>query len=47
MSDYTKLDVWGFAHALPINVHSAAKEIHGADVVSLKSQMIRVQLSAV
>ena len=45
MSDYTRLDVWGFAHALAINVHSAATEIHGADVVSLKSQMIRASMS--
>jgi len=45
MSDYTKLEVWGFAHALAINVHSAATEIHGADVVSLKSQMIRASMS--
>lgn len=45
MSDYTKLDVWGFAHALAINVHAAAREIHGADVVSLKSQMIRAAMS--
>ena len=45
MSDYRKLDVWGLAHALVLNVHAAAKEIHGAEFVSLKSQMTRAAMS--
>ena len=45
MSDYKKLDVWELAHALVLNVHGAAKEIRGAEVLSLKSQMTRAAMS--
>ncbi|MFL5482754.1 MAG: four helix bundle protein [Gemmatimonadaceae bacterium] len=45
MSDYKKLDVWEYAHALVLNVHGAAKEIRGAEVLSLKSQMTRAAMS--
>jgi four helix bundle protein len=45
VSDYKKLDVWEYAHALVLNVHSAAKEIRGVEVLSLKSQMTRAAMS--
>src|SRR5689334_19080790 len=45
MGDYRKLDVWGLAHALVLNVHAAAKEIHGTEFISLKSQMTRAAMS--
>ena len=45
MSDYKKLDVWGLAHALVLNVHQAAKEIRAAEFLSLKSQMTRAAMS--
>lgn len=45
MSDYKKLDVWGLAHALVINVYRSAKQIRGAELLSLKSQMTRAAMS--
>jgi len=37
--------VWELAHALVLNVHAAAKETRGAEVLSLKSQMTRAAMS--
>src|SRR4051812_9309695 len=45
MSDYKKLDVWGLAQALVINAYGAAKQIRGAEFLSLKSQMTRAAMS--
>ena len=45
MSDFRKLDVWERSHALLLNVHSAIKNIRGADYVSLRNQMLRAGMS--
>jgi len=45
MSDYRKLDVWERSHALLLNVHGVVKEIHGADYVTLRNQMLRAAMS--
>lgn len=45
MSDYRKLDVWERSHALLLNVHGVAKEIHGADYLTLRNQMLRAAMS--
>jgi four helix bundle protein len=45
MSDFRKLDVWEKSHTLLLNVHSAAKEIHGADYMALRNQMLRAAMS--
>ena len=45
VSDFRKLDVWRTSHALVLNVHSAVKEIRGADYASLRNQMLRAAMS--
>ena len=45
MGNYHKLDVWKLGHALVLNVHSAAKQIRGAEYLSLRSQMVRAAMS--
>jgi four helix bundle protein len=45
MGDFAKLHVWRKAHALALNVHTAAIRIRGANYASLRSQMIRAAMS--
>ncbi len=45
MSDYRKLDVWEKSHTLLLNVHGAAKQIHGADYFTLRNQLLRAAIS--
>ena len=45
MSDFRKLEVWRLSHALVLNVHSAVKNIRGADYASLRSQILRAGMS--
>ena len=45
MGDFAKLHVWRKAHALALNVHSAAVQIRGSNYASLCSQMIRASMS--
>jgi four helix bundle protein len=45
VSDFKNLKVWRKAHALALNVHSAAVRIRGAEFVSLRSQIIRAAFS--
>ncbi|HLA14959.1 MAG TPA: four helix bundle protein [Gemmatimonadaceae bacterium] len=45
MSDFKKLRVWRKAHALAINIHSAAGHVRGPHLASLRSQMVRAALS--
>jgi four helix bundle protein len=45
MSDFRKLDVWEKSHTLLLSVHGAAKEIRGADYVTLRNQMLRAAMS--
>ena len=45
MSDFKKLKVWRKAHSLSLNVHRAAREVRGAEYVSLRSQLVRAAMS--
>ena len=45
MGDFAKLHVWRKAHALALNVHSAAIQIRGSNYTSLRSQIIRAAMS--
>ena len=45
MGDFAKLHVWRKAHALALNVHTAAIRIRGSSYASLRSQMIRAAMS--
>jgi four helix bundle protein len=45
MSDFRKLAVFEKSHALLLNVHSAVKQIRGADYVTLRNQMLRAAMS--
>lgn len=45
MSDFKKLRVWRKAHALAINVYSAAGRMRGSQLRSLRSQLVRASLS--
>jgi four helix bundle protein len=45
MGDFAKLHVWRKAHALALNVHTAAIKIRGSNYGSLRSQMIRAAMS--
>jgi four helix bundle protein len=45
MGDFAKLHVWRKAHALALNVHTAAIKIRASNYASLRSQMIRAAMS--
>ena len=45
MGDFAKLHVWRKAHALALNVHTAAIRMRGSSYTSLRSQMIRAAMS--
>jgi four helix bundle protein len=45
MGDFAKLHVWRKAHALALNVHTAAIRIREPNYASLRSQMIRAAMS--
>ena len=45
MSDFKKLNVWGKAHALTLNVAGEAGLLRGRAVASLRDQMVRAAMS--
>jgi len=45
VSDFKKLDVWGKAHALALNVYHVAVRIRGSDHATLRNQMLRASMS--
>jgi len=45
MSDFKKLDVWGLAHALVLDVYRVALRIRGAHNAGLRNQMLRASAS--
>jgi len=45
MSDFKKLDVWGLAHALVLDVYRVALRIRGADHAAIRNQMLRASAS--
>ena len=45
MADFKKLRVWGYAHALSLNVDKTARRIRNADYAPLRRQMIRAAQS--
>src|SRR5687767_1181707 len=45
MGDFAKLHVWRKAHALALNVHTAAIRIRGSNYAALRGQMIRAAMS--
>lgn len=45
MGDFKKLHVWRKAHALALNAHRVAAKIRGAELVSLRSQIVRAAMS--
>jgi four helix bundle protein len=45
VADFGKLHVWRKAHALALNVRSAALEMRGSSGVALRNQMIRASFS--
>src|SRR3954470_4803792 len=45
VSDYRNLRVWKLSHALVLDVHGVVRRTRGAELLSLRSQMLRAAMS--